>query len=90
MKENFKDFEGLEKRLLKFKGFQDAHEPCHKETLGSVKRIQKSNLLVFQILLPYHTATVSIIMYIIDLRISTVCQYVAFCNMRGPGSDFQE
>ena len=26
-KENFKDFQGLEKGLLKFKGFQDAYEP---------------------------------------------------------------
>ena len=26
-KENFKDFQGLHKGLLKFKGFQDAYEP---------------------------------------------------------------
>ena len=26
-KENFKDFQDLEKGLLKFKGFQDAYEP---------------------------------------------------------------
>ena len=27
-KTNFKFFQGLEIRLLKFKGFQDAYEPC--------------------------------------------------------------
>ena len=26
---NFKYFQGLEIGLLKFKGFQDAYEPCH-------------------------------------------------------------
>ena len=29
MKENFKDFQGLGKGLLKFKGFQEAYAPCN-------------------------------------------------------------
>ena len=62
-KMNEREFQGLSRPWKTTFKIQDANEPCHKEKLGSVKRIEQSNLLVFQILLPYHTATVSIIMY---------------------------
>ena len=58
-KENFKDFQGLEKGLLKFKGFQDAYEPWLRDKnifeVEQLKLKSQENQTVCRVLTQWHS-----------------------------------